>query len=87
MLIVWLKILHIPWNLFAQVVCPGPKVLDFNEKRFHWVSVVRGVDGVLPISTATKAVFDAALLQSREAQKKLRNYRNYYYYCKGPKLV
>ena len=24
-------------------ICPSPKVLDFNEKRFHWVSVVRGL--------------------------------------------
>ena len=23
-------------------VCPIPKVWDFNEKRLHWVSVVRG---------------------------------------------
>ena len=23
-----------------EFVCPNPKVLDFNEKRFHWASVV-----------------------------------------------
>jgi hypothetical protein len=41
-LIVWLKIPQMPKNLFAQFVCPSPKVLDFNEKRFHWASVVCG---------------------------------------------
>jgi len=29
-------------NFSAQFVCPSPKVLDFNEKRLHWASVVRG---------------------------------------------
>ena len=24
-----------------QIVYPGPKFWDFNEKKFHWVSVVR----------------------------------------------
>ena len=33
-----------PKNLSAQFVCPSPKVLDFNEKRLHWVSVVRGLN-------------------------------------------
>ena len=32
------KIPQMPQNLF---VCPSPKVLDFNEKRLHWASVVR----------------------------------------------
>ena len=27
-----------------EFICPSPKVLDFNEKRLHWASVVRGVD-------------------------------------------
>ena len=39
-LIVWPKIPQMPQNLSAQFVCPSPKVLDFNEKRLHWVSVV-----------------------------------------------
>ncbi len=43
MLIVWLKILQMTKNLSAQFVCPSPKVLDFNEKRLHWASVVRAV--------------------------------------------
>ena len=32
-----------PQNLSAKFVCPSPKVLDFNEKRLHWASVVRGI--------------------------------------------
>jgi hypothetical protein len=28
-------------NLSAQIVCPSPKVWDFDEKRLHWGSVVR----------------------------------------------
>ena len=31
----------IPKNLSAQIVCPSPKVWDFDEKRLHWASVVR----------------------------------------------
>jgi hypothetical protein len=41
-LIVWPKIPRMFRNLSAQFVCPSPKVLDFNEKRLHWVSLVRG---------------------------------------------
>ena len=40
-LIVRPKIAQMPQNLFAQSVCPSPKVLDFNEKKLHWASVVR----------------------------------------------
>ena len=40
-LIVWPRIPQMPQNLSAQFVCPSPKVLDFNEKRLHWASVVR----------------------------------------------
>ena len=40
-LIVWQKIPQMPHNLSAQFVCPRPKVLNFNEKRLHWASVVR----------------------------------------------
>ena len=29
-------------NLSAQIVCPSPKVWDFDEERLHWASVVRG---------------------------------------------
>ena len=33
---------QMPHNLSAQFICPSPKILDFNEKRLHWASVVRG---------------------------------------------
>ena len=35
------KIPQMPQNLSAQFVCSSPKVLDFNEKRLYWASVVR----------------------------------------------
>ena len=41
-LIVRPEITQMPQNLSAQFVCPSPKVMDFNEKRLHWASVVRG---------------------------------------------
>ena len=41
-LIIWLKIPQMPQNLSAQFVRPSPKMLDFNEKRLHWLSVVCG---------------------------------------------
>ena len=31
-------------NLSTQFVCSSPKVLDFNDKRLHRASVVRGED-------------------------------------------
>ena len=40
-LIVWPKIPKMPQNLSVQFVCPSAKILDFNKKRLHWVSVVR----------------------------------------------
>ena len=40
-LIVQLKIPQMPQNLSTQFVSPSSKVLDFNEKRLHWESVVR----------------------------------------------
>ena len=43
-LIVWPKIPKMPQNLVAQFVCPSPKVLDFNEKRLHWASIVHVSD-------------------------------------------
>ena len=39
-LIDWPKIPQKPQNLSAQFVCPSPKVLDFNDKRLYWASVV-----------------------------------------------
>ena len=31
-------------SLNAQIVCPSPKVWNFDEKRLHWASVVRAID-------------------------------------------
>jgi hypothetical protein len=38
------KIPQMPQNSLTQFVVPSPKVLDFNEKRLHWASVVHGLD-------------------------------------------
>ena len=43
-LITWPKIPQMPQNLSAQIVCASPKVWDFDKKRLHWASVVRGTD-------------------------------------------
>jgi hypothetical protein len=40
-LAVWPKVPQMPQNLSAQFVYQSLKVWDFNEKRFHWASVVR----------------------------------------------
>ena len=32
---------QMPPKLSAQIVCPSPKVWDFDEKRLHWASVIR----------------------------------------------
>ena len=36
------KIPQMPPNLSTQIVCPSPKVLDFDEKRLQWASEVHG---------------------------------------------
>ena len=41
-----------------EFISPSPKVLDFNEKRFYWASVVRGTyhgssNGVRPHTRLT----------------------------------
>ena len=41
-----INLAKIPQNLSAQIVCPSQKVRDFDEKRLHWASVVRGLTGV-----------------------------------------
>ena len=40
-LIVWPIIPQMLLNLSAQFVYPSPKILECNEKRLHWASVVR----------------------------------------------
>ena len=39
-LINWPKKPQMPQNLSAQIVCPNPKVCDFDENRLHRASVV-----------------------------------------------
>ena len=36
------KIPQMPQNFSAQFIFPSPKVWDFNEKRLHRASIVRG---------------------------------------------
>ena len=55
-LIVWPKIPQMPLNLSAQIVCPSPKVLDFNDKMLHWASVVR--DHCSPLLTTFACIID-----------------------------
>ena len=38
----WPKILQMPQNLSAQIVCRSLKVRDFDEKRIHWASIIHG---------------------------------------------
>ena len=40
-LINWTKIPQMPRTLSAQVVCPSPKIWNFDEKDLHWASKVR----------------------------------------------
>ena len=40
---------QMPQNISAKIVCPGPNVLDFDEKRLHWASVVGDCKcGIIP---------------------------------------
>ena len=68
-LIVWPKIPQMPPNLSAQIVCPSPKVWDFNEKKLHWVSVVHALG--LQTSLLKKTSGKTDLLTSQGGQ---RNY-------------
>ena len=54
-LIVWPKIPKMPLNLSAQFVCPSLKVMDFNEKRLHWASVVRAQRDIVKVGAKHKA--------------------------------
>ena len=60
-LIVWPKIPQKPQNLSAQFVFPSPKVLDFNENRLHWASVVSGTYLVKPSTFLIKLVSTLSL--------------------------
>ena len=35
------KIPQMPQNLSDKIVCPSPKVWNFDDKRFYWASIVR----------------------------------------------
>jgi hypothetical protein len=37
------KVPQMPQNLSAQIVCPSPKVWEFDEKRLHRAPVVCGL--------------------------------------------
>ena len=51
MLINWPKITQIPKNLSSQIVCPSPKVWDFNEKKVSLgiLSLCYGGSASLPL--------------------------------------
>ena len=67
-LIVWRKIPQMPQNLSAQFVCPSSKVLDFNEKRLHWASVVRA--SILLLLSAIKIPLAFVLNAERDSRMK-----------------
>ena len=69
---VWPKIPQMPQNLSAQFVRPRQKVLDFNEKRLHWASVVRGraeAKDELPNSSFVQICFSVRSAVSSERNK------------------
>ena len=51
------KIPQMLQNIIAQIVCPRPKVWDFDEKRLHWASVVRVFEDVMYVTKNTSAFF------------------------------
>jgi hypothetical protein len=64
--------LKMPQNLSAQFVRPRQKVLDFNEKRLHWASVVRGraeAKDELPNSSFVQICFSVRSAVSSERNK------------------
>jgi hypothetical protein len=68
-LIVRPKIPQMPQNLSAQFVCPSPKVLDFNEKKFHWASIVREKNNLMSVNkVASKPVVYLRPKYSAEAK-------------------
>ena len=64
-LTVWLKIPQMTQNLSAQFVSPSPKVLDFNEKRPHWASIVCGPSLAQKVATKLWGRFDGKKRQRR----------------------
>ena len=58
----WVLIVRpkIPAPNAPEFICSSPKVLDFNEKRLHWASVVRAQMGQRTLPT--KLFFFANLI-------------------------
>jgi hypothetical protein len=42
--------IQMPQNLSAQIICPSPKVWDFDEKMLLWASVVITFGHHLPLN-------------------------------------
>ena len=51
---------QMPQKFSAQIVCPIKKVLDFDEKRLHWTSVVRA----LPVWSVVYQIMSSSLNQT-----------------------
>jgi hypothetical protein len=65
------KIPQMPQNLLTQIVCPSPKVWDFDEKRLHWTSLVRG-RGVHTVHSFTMSNY-----RQNNRQPRMRSLRLY----------
>ena len=57
-----------PPNLFVQIVCPSPKVWDFNEKMLHWAFVAR-----TPVQGLAKSTYHMILEVSLLKKKNFSN--------------
>ena len=51
------KILQMPQNLSAQIVCPSSKVWEFDEKRLHWAFVVRAIPQLMILCSRRSFVY------------------------------
>jgi hypothetical protein len=60
-----------PQNLFAQFVCPSPKVLAFNEKRLHWASLVSESTYSFKVLSCKITVWHGRAMVSRNATESL----------------
>ena len=85
-LINWLKIPQMPQNLSTQIVCPRPKVWDFDEKRLHWVSVARAVKERKYLSRHVKGKSIVIFHLWNALVQKLENSEIFFqlYFCQWP---
>ena len=72
-------------EFICPICLPNPKVLDFNEKRFHWASVVR--DSIIPLLIETfckrkKKLFNADWMQKWRGEKVTNYAQCMYWYRK-----